>query len=70
MPAELNATILTVAELAAYLKVPKSTVYKKIAQEGKLPGQKVGRHWRFQRHAIDQWISRSSKSSARLGVRR
>ena len=69
MPPETHPSILTVDELAAYLKVPKSTVYK-MAQQGKLPGQKVGRHWRFQRQAIDQWISRSSKASARAGVRR
>jgi excisionase family DNA binding protein len=58
--------IFTVDELAAYLKVPKSTVYK-LAQDGTIPGQKVGRHWRFQRQAIDQWISRSStpRSKAR-----
>lgn len=47
--------VLTVDELAEYLKVPKSTIYK-LAQEGRLPAQKVGRHWRFQRAAIDRWL--------------
>lgn len=63
-----HTAILTVHELAAYLKVPKSTVYK-MAQEGRIPGQKVGRHWRFQRQAIDQWMSRSPKQRAVAGAR-
>jgi excisionase family DNA binding protein len=52
-----EAAVLTIDELAAYLKIPKSTVYK-LAQEGKLPAQKVGRHWRFNRNAIDRWLER------------
>lgn len=47
--------ILTIEELAVYLKVAKSTLYK-LAQEGRLPAQKVGRHWRFQKQAIDRWL--------------
>ncbi len=47
--------VLTVDELAAYLKVSQSTLYKLLA-EGKVPGQKVGRHWRFSRSAIDAWL--------------
>ena len=46
---------MTIDDLAAYLQVAKSTLYK-LAQEGKVPGQKVGRHWRFHRDAIDAWL--------------
>jgi len=48
-------TVMTITELAEYLKVSRSTLYK-LAQEGKLPGQKVGRHWRFHKALIDQWL--------------
>ncbi len=48
-------TVLTIDDLAEYLKISKSTLYK-LAQEGSLPGQKVGRHWRFHRGAVDQWL--------------
>lgn len=47
--------ILTIDELAEYLKIPKLTLYK-LAIEGKVPGQKVGRHWRFSKEAIDEWL--------------
>jgi excisionase family DNA binding protein len=49
------STVLTIEDLAEYLKISKSTLYK-LAQEGALPGQKVGRHWRFHRDAVDQWL--------------
>lgn len=48
-------SIMTIEEVAEYLKIPKSTVYI-LAQEGKIPCQKVGRQWRFHKEAIDQWI--------------
>lgn len=51
--------VLTIDEIADYPKVPKSTVYK-LAQEGKIPGQKVGRHWRFRREAIDAWLAQDA----------
>ena len=47
--------VLTIVELSKYLKIPKSTLYK-LCQEGIVPGQKVGRHWRFRRETIDQWL--------------
>jgi excisionase family DNA binding protein len=52
---------MTIDELAAYLQVAKSTLYK-LAQEGKVPGQKVGKHWRFSREAIDEWLASGSST--------
>lgn len=54
--------VFTIDDLAAYLKVSKSTLYK-LAQEGKVPGQKVGRHWRFRRETIDRWLDNSNERS-------
>ncbi len=50
-------SIMTVEEVAKYLKIPKSTVYK-LAQEEKIPCQKVGRHWRFRKNTVDKWLDR------------
>ena len=47
--------MLTIEELASYLKLSKSTLYK-LAQEGKVPGQKVEKYWRFHRAAVDAWL--------------
>lgn len=48
--------ILTVDEAADLLRIPRSSVYK-LAQEGKIPAQKVGRHWRFHRVTLLRWIA-------------
>ncbi len=55
--------VLTIDELAEYLKISKSTLYK-LAQDGKLPGQKVGRHWRFHRETIDRWLGERDTEDA------
>ena len=47
--------IMTIMEMSKYLRIPRSSLYK-LAQEGKIPCQKVGRHWRFRREAIDRWL--------------
>jgi len=48
-------SLMTVDELAKYLRMKKVTIYKH-AQEGKLPGFKVGSTWRFKKLTIDKWI--------------
>jgi excisionase family DNA binding protein len=47
--------VMTIAEVAAYLRIPRGSVYK-LAQRGGIPCQKVGRHWRFRREAIERWL--------------
>jgi len=47
--------IMTVEEVAKYLKMKPQTVYK-WAQEGRIPGTKLGKEWRFRRRILDEWI--------------
>ena len=54
--------ILGIEGLSKYLEVSKSTLYK-LAQEGKLPGQKVGKHWRFRQETIDKWLDSGSETN-------
>jgi excisionase family DNA binding protein len=56
--AKATDVVMTLQEVAAYLKIARSTAYK-LAQEGKIPGQKVGRHWRFHRDGIDAWLNQN-----------
>lgn len=55
--------IMTIAETAQYLRTSLSTLYK-LAQEGRVPCQKVGRHWRFRREAIDRWLEQIKAPSS------
>jgi excisionase family DNA binding protein len=52
-------SVLTIDELSVYLKIPKSTLYK-LVREGKIPCQKIGRHWRFRKLSIDHWLENSA----------
>ena len=47
--------ILTLKELAEYLKVNDKTIYR-LSSEGKIPAFKVGNNWRFKKESIDRWI--------------
>jgi len=48
-------------------RVPLSSLYK-LAQSGKIPCQKVGRHWRFRREAIERWLEESPKSNRTISL--
>lgn len=52
----MNNEIMTIKQLAEYLKLNYQTVYKK-AQKREIPGSKIGRGWRFQKIVIDRWLS-------------
>jgi len=58
--------ILTLKEVAAYLKLAEKTAYK-LAAEGKLPGFKVGGSWRFKKQDIESWIEKSKKGQKGKG---
>ena len=47
--------VMTVDEVAEYLRIPRASAYK-LAQQGRIPCQKVGRHWRFRRETVDKWL--------------
>lgn len=53
--------IMTIEEVAAYLRVSERTVYD-WAQKGDLPGGKLGTTWRFKHTDVENWVnSRISK---------
>lgn len=52
--------ILTLKEVAQYLKLAEKTAYR-LAAEGKLPGFKAGGSWRFKSSDIEQWIEENKK---------
>ena len=56
--------VMTIDELAAYLKLSKSSLYQ-FARAGKVPGVKIGEQWRFQKSAIDEWMRSRTKTLAK-----
>lgn len=58
--------ILTIEEVAKYLRVSERTVYD-WAQKGEIPSGKIGTVWRFKKNEIEKWVDdRLSNSSKRL----
>ena len=58
--AVLNDEMLTINEVADYLKLKPQTIYK-WAQAKILPGAKLGKEWRFLRSAVEQWVANRFK---------
>jgi len=56
----MASQMMTVDEVARYLKMKTVTIYKH-AQQGRIPAFKVGSSWRFKRSTIDEWIAKQEK---------
>ena len=52
--------IMTTKEIAKYLRLHEITICKYAAQ-GNIPAIRIGRVWRFDKEAIDKWISGGDK---------
>ena len=62
----MNNDILTLEEVAAYLRVSERTVYD-WAQKGEIPCGKIGTVWRFKREEIEKWVDSRLGASAAPG---
>ncbi len=49
---------MTLQEAAAYLRLSRDATYK-LAQRGRVPAYKLGRQWRFDPDALEQWVRRA-----------
>ncbi|HRP05858.1 MAG TPA: helix-turn-helix domain-containing protein, partial [Opitutaceae bacterium] len=52
--------ILTLKQVADFLKVTERTIYR-LAAAKKIPAFRVGGTWRFSKAEINQWIQRQSE---------
>jgi excisionase family DNA binding protein len=46
---------MTISQVAEYLQISEMTTYK-LVQEGKMPGFKIGRHWRVKKEDLKEFI--------------
>ncbi|RKX64126.1 MAG: DNA-binding protein [Thermodesulfobacteriota bacterium] len=49
--------LLTLEEVAKYLKISKHTLYKML-EKRKIPAFKVANQWRFKKSDIDKWLEK------------
>jgi len=53
------AELMTVKEVADYLRVTEKTIYR-LLERRIIPAARIGHQWRFDRILIDEWLQRSS----------
>ncbi|WP_427194506.1 PTS sugar transporter subunit IIA [Treponema denticola] len=58
----MSSEILTIEEVARYLRVSERTVYE-WAQKGEIPAGKIGTVWRFKKDDIESWVDERLASS-------
>jgi excisionase family DNA binding protein len=61
------AEVLTLAEAAAYLRLPEADVLR-LVDEQDLPARRVGNEWRFLKAAVQQWLSTPPRKAAGEGI--
>ncbi len=52
--------IMTIPEVAEYLRLGESTVYR-LVRDGELPAFRVGGKWRFHRKRLEHWIEQETE---------
>ncbi len=50
-----NHSVLTLSEAAKFLRLSQKLIQEK-AEAGKIPGQRIGRTWRFSQAALEGWL--------------
>ena len=63
-----DTDVMTVREVAEYLKVKERTIYRLVAGAD-IPAFKVGGSWRFRKGEIDQWTEANAIGPITAGVR-
>jgi len=63
----MDDDILTIEEVARYLRVSERTVYD-WAQKGEIPSGKIGTVWRFKKSEIERWVNERLSSNRSSGV--
>ncbi len=64
--ADESPEIMTVKEVAKYLKMKPVTIYK-LSKEGKMPAFRVASFWRYKRDLIDKWLVDESRKNIDKG---
>ena len=54
--------LMTVGDLSKYLRISRGTVYRLVKAE-KIPVSRVGKHLRFRKDVIDEWLATMEKGN-------
>lgn len=57
-----NFTILTVREVAEYLRMSETKIYQ-LVKERRIPAVRIGKSWRFRKDLLDDWLIQCTEPS-------
>jgi len=60
--AMVNSNLMTIEDLADYLKVTRRTIYDWL-KHNKIPALKLVGQWRFKKDKIDNWLEEQSRDN-------
>lgn len=63
-----NMTIMTVRDVAEYLRMSEAKVYQ-LVREQRIPAARIGKMWRFRKDLLDQWLFQSMEAGIKTGSR-
>jgi excisionase family DNA binding protein len=63
----LSSDIMTLKEVAIFLKVKPVTIYKLLSLK-KIPGMKIMGAWRFKKELIEEWIDTDCVETAKRAM--
>ncbi len=69
MTTKKDTQIMTVEEVADFLKLSKITIYK-LVKKGQLPGFRVGNSWRFRKETVLEIISQQTDTDSKKDARK
>ena len=53
---------MTVKEVSEYLRVSRASIYR-LVKERKIPVSRIGKHFRFRKRTIDEWLTNMEKKN-------
>ena len=64
MPSTANEDhgFMTVKEVSEYLRVSRATIYR-LVKERKIPVSRIGKHFRFRKQVLDEWLMHMEKNN-------
>ena len=60
MKREAVPEVMDVRQLGAYLGMGRSKIYQLVGR-GAIPGSRIGRHIRFHRAIVDEWMAKLAR---------
>ena len=60
--ADEDHELMTVKEVSEYLRVSRASIYH-LAKEHKIPASRIGKHLRFRKRIIDEWLAHMEKEN-------